>query len=277
MLRTCDCGTWDCETTGCETFDCHEAGMDFGDAPLPTYHTRLGDDGARHEIDGVHYMGLRIDGEGDGQPNPTATGDDLPDERDDEDGVWFTTSLVRGRTAYLMVEASAEEYLNAWVDANSDGDWDDAGERIFERRPLDRGFNLLDYDVPRNALEDTTFSRFRFSTLGSLSPAGPAPNGEVENYRVPITSRFAAAIETDRLAYAQGEDAIIGFYLNEPAHVRLVEDREDGGLACCSKRRSPPARILNGCPSPSARAEGWWCWSRGPYPAARQWSARRSR
>jgi len=47
----------------------------------------------------------------------------------------------------------------------------------------------------------------------------------VEDHFVPITEVFGAAIKTDRMDYRQGEDAIVKFYLNEAAEVRLVEDR----------------------------------------------------
>ena len=224
---TLDCpDTWDCE----ETLDCPEQPeieMDFGDAPDPTRHTRLANDGARHVVDEDFYLGLRIDEEPDGQPNPAAVGDDIPDHRDDEDGVWFTTSLLPGRHVSLIVEASAEGYLDAWVDANNDADWGGAGEQIFVGRPLVEGFNVLSFDAPRTAVEGPGYSRFRFSSLGYLSYVGAAADGEVEDHYLPITEAFGAAIKTDSLEYVMGEDATVTFYVNEAADVRLVEDRSD--------------------------------------------------
>ena len=55
---------------------------DFGDAPDPTYPTLLASGGASHQITGL-FLGAAVDGEPDGQPDATATGDDL--NNDDED------------------------------------------------------------------------------------------------------------------------------------------------------------------------------------------------
>jgi len=224
---TLDCPhTWDCEAT----LDCPERPevvMDFGDAPDPSRHTRLADDGARHIVDEEYYLGLRIDEEPDGQPNPAAIGDDIPDRRDDEDGVWFTTSLLPGRNVSLIVEASTEGYLDAWVDSDNDGDWGGAGEQIFVGQPLSAGFNVLSFEAPRTAVQGPAFSRFRFSSWGYLSYTGVASDGEVEDHYLPITEAFGAAIKTDKTDYTLGEDATVTFYVNEAAEVRLVEGRPD--------------------------------------------------
>jgi len=224
---TLDCpDTWDCEGT----VDCRErpeVEMDFGDAPDPSRRTRLSDDGARHIVDEDYHLGLRIDEEPDGQPNPAATGDDFPDRRDDEDGVWFTTSLLPGRKVSLIVEASSEGYLDAWVDSDNDGDWGGAGEQIFVGQPLYEGFNVLSFEAPQAAVEGPAFSRFRFSSWGYLSYTGLASDGEVEDHYLPITEAFGAAIKTDKTDYTLGQDATVTFYVNEAAEVRLVEDRPD--------------------------------------------------
>ena len=46
-------------------------GLDFGDAPDPTYATLSANDGARHVIGGL-FLGAGVDPDGDGQPNVTA-------------------------------------------------------------------------------------------------------------------------------------------------------------------------------------------------------------
>ena len=45
---------------------------DFGDAPDPPYPTLFVNNGARHVISPRVYLGARVDGEFDGQPNATA-------------------------------------------------------------------------------------------------------------------------------------------------------------------------------------------------------------
>jgi hypothetical protein len=158
--------------------------LDFGDAPDPTYPTLLASDGARHLVDGLTYLGSLVDVEGDGQPDPNALGDD--NNGDDEDGGLFTSPLLVGQTAALDVVASTDGALDAWLDFNGDGDWDDVGEPIFQGRPLVAGTNNLTFTVPGDAAVGATFSRLRFSQFGDLQPWGYADNGEVEDYRLEI-------------------------------------------------------------------------------------------
>jgi hypothetical protein len=157
---------------------------DYGDAPDPPYPTLFVNNGARHLISPRVYLGSRVDGEFDGQPNALATGDDS-NGVDDDDGVVFSP-LVIGETAGIQVTASVQGYLNAWIDWNADGDWDDAGEHVFVDQALSAGVNKLTVAVPDKALVGETFARFRFSTVRGLSYDGPAADGEVEDYMVRI-------------------------------------------------------------------------------------------
>ncbi len=159
--------------------------VDFGDAPDPTYPTLSLSNGARHVLAPGVYLGKGVDGETDGQPNATATGDDS-DGNDDEDGVIFTTDLMPGEKAIVEVTASTSGVLNAWIDWNADGDWDDAGEHFFDDQALAAGVNALPFDVPVNAVRGRTFTRFRFSKMRGLGYNGLAPDGEVEDHRVEI-------------------------------------------------------------------------------------------
>jgi hypothetical protein len=160
--------------------------LDFGDAPDPTYPTLLANDGARHIIVPNIYLGATIDPDPDGQPDPNALGDDN-DGTDDEDGVVFTSLLYPGSPAKVKVTASVPGYLNAWVDFNADGDWDDPQEKIFISKALAAGPNDLFYFVPTDAVAGPAISRFRFSTEDTLwKYTGEAPDGEVEDYEVEI-------------------------------------------------------------------------------------------
>ena len=159
--------------------------LDFGDAPDRPYPTSHISDGARHTIDARMYLGRGVDAEADGQPDATATGDD-DDGNDDEDGVVFISALAPGTKATVEVTASSTGVLNAWIDFNSDNDWDDAFEQVFIDEPLHTGVNTLTLDVPAWAAKTVTFSRWRFSTARGLSYTGLAIDGEVEDYMVAI-------------------------------------------------------------------------------------------
>ena len=159
--------------------------LDYGDASDPTYPTLNASNGARHVV-GNLYLGASVDIDADGQPNATATGDDI-DGNDDEDGVLFTSGLYIGGTTTVDVTASATGKLDAWIDFNGDGDWTDAGEQIFTSEPLAAGLNSLGFSVPADAqCQNETFARFRVSSAGGLSFEGLAPDGEVEDYSVSI-------------------------------------------------------------------------------------------
>ena len=175
--------------------------FDFGDVPelrcedsslarCNTYPTTLARNGARHIVDPKIYLGRAIDAEWDGQPTLAADGDDLDSSIDDEDGVIFITPIVPGLIAKVEVIASVEGRLDAWIDFNADGDWDDFGEQIFAGEPLAAGINYLKYQVPcypyAVAADVRTYARFRFSTQGRLRYGGPARDGEVEDYLVKI-------------------------------------------------------------------------------------------
>ena len=158
---------------------------DYSDAPDPPYPTLKASNGASHFIDNRVYLGSAVDPEANGLPNANATGDDN-NNLNDEDGVAFTSPLTPGSDATVDVEASAFGVLNAWIDFNADGDWDDAGEQIFSNQILFGGVSSLNFAVPTGAAPGQTFARFRFSSVVGLDYLGEAINGEVEDYAVRI-------------------------------------------------------------------------------------------
>lgn len=166
---------------------------DFGDAPDPTYPTLWASNGARH-MPSPFFMGALVDQEPDGQPNIGASGDD-DNLMDDEDGVVFLTKLVPGQMASVQVMCSLNGILDAWIDFNGDGDWNDAGEQIFVALPVAAGPNVLPFFVPANTTLDRTYARFRFHSFpGGLAPTGPWVNGEVEDYPVSPVPGMATVV-----------------------------------------------------------------------------------
>ena len=163
----------------------HNDTFDFGDSPDPSYPTLIENNGARHLIDPVLYLGASVDADEVGQPDNNATGDDN-DGNNDDDGVVFTGVLNPGGQVNVTITASASGKLDAWVDFNGDGDWADAEEQIFVSEDLTVGANGLYFMIPGNAVVGQTFARFRFSTAGGLSYDGLADDGEVEDYAFTI-------------------------------------------------------------------------------------------
>lgn len=173
-------------------FELPEPSFDFGDAPDPVgstggeYPTLLANNGARHQIVGGLSLGAAVDDETDGQPSADALGDDQSGS-DDEDGVTLGSLLVPGALADITVTASAAGFLHAWVDFDQDGTWDSGDEEVFTNQALAAGANSLSFTVPSDAVAGQTYARFRFDSGGvATTPAGAAPDGEVEDYRFAV-------------------------------------------------------------------------------------------
>ncbi len=169
--------------------------FDFGDAPLAaqsglpsSYPTSLEDDGARHTITVSPVLGSFVDAEQDGLPSPGATGDD--DFGSDEDGVFANSSIVTNTStpalASFQITTMGGGIVDAWIDANRDGDWDDQGEYVFAGMEVPNGTSIHSFLVPESAVPGETFARFRLTTDGISSPRGHAFNGEVEDLAVTI-------------------------------------------------------------------------------------------
>jgi IgGFc binding protein/GEVED domain/HYR domain len=189
--------------------------MDFGDAPDRPYPTLLANNGARHIRNPDVFLGFLIDVEPDGQPNLTATGDDISPPGttvppDDEDGVTFTSPLHVGQVATVDVRASTSGRLNAWMDFNANGSWADKEDQIFRDQPLTGGVNSLSFNVPANVHLGATYARFRFNLQGGLSFDGPAADGEVEDYQVFLRDRPIPCDQSNK-----GSD----FWLTFPANL----------------------------------------------------------
>jgi hypothetical protein len=171
-------------------FPLKEILYDFGDAPDPTYPTLSASNGASHLINSGYFLGASVDSEVDGQPEASSLGDDN-DGSDDDDGVTFSSPLMQFFQNSIDIVASGNGYINGWMDFNSDGDWDDAGEKILDGQAVTTGTNSLTFQVP---LIDETgglrtvgiASRFRFSSQQVLAYNGPAPDGEVEDYAIDV-------------------------------------------------------------------------------------------
>ncbi|MFT6527188.1 MAG: putative repeat protein (TIGR01451 family) [Celeribacter sp.] len=167
-------------------------GLDFGDAPvsyLPAAHNT--------STTPTIYLGdTPPDSELVPQSDATATADDLLDT-DDEDAVSFPL-LTQGVNVILDVDVTGLGYLQAWIDFNGDGVFEDAlSERIAtDLRDDGTGADTVAGDgviqvnviVPTDATTATTFARFRYGSEAGLSFTSFALDGEVEDYSLLIVA-----------------------------------------------------------------------------------------
>ena len=193
---------------------------DFGDLPdsgSGSFLTTLADNGPYHLLDEDLYLGDCADAENDGQPDdPDAGmntgGDDgvfstsnrvgTCSDTDDEDGIVFVRPFIPGQQSCIEVTAHNATghaiYLYGWADWNGDGVFT-ASERLSGgdfgtgRASIPNG-GVSDaeycFDVPNTASFQNGDIHFRFRlTTESLSAGafdGPASNGEVEDYWLPL-------------------------------------------------------------------------------------------
>ncbi|MGB7344632.1 MAG: GEVED domain-containing protein [Pirellulaceae bacterium] len=175
---------------------------DFGDAPddgvLFRYDTLSANDGASHGILAGLSLGTRVDRDVNGLPSVDALGDDNSGSilasggvADDEDGVApLSEPLAPGASNTFDVTVTnttgSPAYLQAWVDFNIDGDFDDAGEQIASNVQLATGTYDLPVNVPPGASLGTTYARFRYSQSRDVESSGAVNTGEVEDYAFTI-------------------------------------------------------------------------------------------
>ncbi|NNJ71310.1 MAG: hypothetical protein HKP10_08515, partial [Kiritimatiellales bacterium] len=164
--------------------------FDWGDAPdslqTPQYPTLAANNGARHPILQGVQMGSFIDSELDGQPNVIATGDDIAGVPDDEDGVTFYPPLISGQQTQIDVVVSQAGWLDIWLDADFNGDWNGPNDLIYSSN-VGVGLNQLFITLPVVNPLGQNYMRFRYNVAGAaLPPDGPGPEGEVEDYEVYI-------------------------------------------------------------------------------------------
>jgi PKD repeat protein len=162
---------------------------DFGDALDPPYPTLFTSSGAYHVIDSTIIMGTRIDDELDGQPDLSSLGDNIHNLQD-EDGVQCINTWNPGDTAHMNITLFGNGYLNLWADLNDDGDWADANEHMLRDTILIPGTHMVHLPIPESARFDSTYARFRFSTMPNLTYEGFAPDGEVEDYIILSKTKF---------------------------------------------------------------------------------------
>ncbi|MFM9951874.1 MAG: SdrD B-like domain-containing protein, partial [Saprospiraceae bacterium] len=172
-------------------------GYDWGDLPdtgpgtsSGNYQTLDSDNGPSHKIVPGLHLGATIDAEPNGQPNATATGDG-----GDDDGItvpMFVAGLTTNVSVSVTNTTPNPAKLTGFFDWNKDGDFNDAGEMASVTVPAGTNGSVnFPVPVPENAIPNMNIGAFfRLSTnvAASMSPTGPAPDGEMESFIIQVTS-----------------------------------------------------------------------------------------
>ena len=184
----------ECDTTRtvCYTLIRYDLG-DLPDATAGTgagnYETLLSNNGPSHIITPGLYLGASVDNELDGQPDATASGDGS-----DEDLAAFTANLnlAPGNTLTLPLSVTnttgSTAYLEAWIDWNGDGDFNDPDEMVLNLDDNAGSFpSTYEITIPVDATLSTDLGvRFRLSNEDNMTPYGLAGSGEVEDYLISV-------------------------------------------------------------------------------------------
>lgn len=188
---------------------------DYGDAPAP-YQSSSVDGGASHKRSGL-YLGTEVTTELDARIGVTDTADD---------GVRLPSRLLAGETATVGVTASEVGFLDAWIDFNRNGKWDEE-EQIFSSFEVPAGESLLQFSVPEGApYQETTFARFRISDTGGLAPIGEAGAGEVEDYDVSVLGTGVWRVGNDiRVLGTSGADKVTATEEGDELEITLGGNR----------------------------------------------------
>lgn len=192
--------------------------VDYGDAPdtgtgtsTGNYQTLPGDNGASHILGVVNapYLGSCVDSDANNAQNFTAMADDFGVPAgvnpavtigacagaDDEDGVVLNGELKQATPTSIAITASTGTnacILNAWIDYNQDGVFNNNGEKIADNQTVAAGTTAtLTPTIPANALTGITYARFRCSSAANLNSTGAAVDGEVEDYQISISPNLA--------------------------------------------------------------------------------------
>ena len=155
------------------------------------YETLLSSNGPAHSIVTGLSIGSTVDNETDGQQSDLADGDGA-----DEDGFIFPNSLnfrpgaTILRPLNIINTTGVVAYLEAWIDWNGDGDFEDANEMILDLSDDsagDFGLSIITVNVPNNAIQNQPIGvRFRLSHTNNMTPYGFIESGEVEDYLISI-------------------------------------------------------------------------------------------
>jgi uncharacterized repeat protein (TIGR01451 family) len=157
--------------------------VDFGDAP-DSYGTTLAHGGPYHRIVPGYSLGPTVTAEPDGQPSVGA-GADAGDDGVTLPAAGFPTChSVSFPVSLTNTAGIATPLLDAWIDWDGDGVFNDPRDRVATAQPLASGSNTLTVQVPCDARGKQTYARFRLSSTGVSGPGGQAADGEVEDYPV---------------------------------------------------------------------------------------------
>ncbi len=164
--------------------------------PFVNFSTGVSDDNTGDDEDGVTNGGLDLDGQ----------------------------LLTVGQTETIDISTNGSGVLNAWIDFNRDGDFDDSGEQIATDVAPSGGTISLSVLIPLSASPGTSYARFRYSTETGLLPGNSeAADGEVEDYQIIIYDATvcppgSTSYDTPSITHVYATSVISSSSVNNPTN-----------------------------------------------------------
>ena len=153
----------------------------------------------------VNYsIGTADDDNGDDEEGVTSGGNDLSGE-----------IFNRGQIKSIDIQTNGAGVLNAWLDFNGDGDFNDTGEQIATDEIPSGGTINLNVSVPLDAIAGSSYARFRFSSETGLPPGNyEALDGEAEDYQIVISNTItcppgSALVESSSITHVYATAVIL--------------------------------------------------------------------
>ncbi len=182
---------------------------DFGDAPNSyntSYSSRTAPP-AFHLLNNLApntvYLGSAVDGDGNGSPGGSSTGDDSESggigSGDDEDGTTGLTEINTDETTYSTTLSCTDGgYVGGWIDFDQSGTFD---LNEFDSGVCASGSVTLNWFNISGLVTGTSHARFRIASNADevANPGGYAKDGEVEDYSIQITDPPTPDLAIDKI------------------------------------------------------------------------------
>ena len=118
------------------------------------------------------------------------------------------------QASFPVAVTGAGGFLQAWIDFNGDGDFDEANEQIAtDLQDSDSdGIITVDFTVAGDVTTAQTFARLRWSTTAGLEENTAVSDGEVEDYLIAPITQGVANVTADKTVEVF-DPAGLGLYL----------------------------------------------------------------
>ncbi|RCS42140.1 hypothetical protein DTL42_20125 [Bremerella cremea] len=201
-------------------------------------------------------VGADTGGSGDGS-TPIAPGAYLGTNPIKDDGVIFSHGIQKGTNTVTIISSVTHRntVMNAWIDLNKDGDWNDPGERIFTNVVLQPGQHDYTFNIPTTVFDDSILPqlarlaasvRFRVGPTLDVGPEANDSFGEIEDYKVYLSQGPDAGLTANNDVFEYQEDTDGQFFnvlANDSSFYNRALSIVPGSVTNISPVTTPPLDI----------------------------------